>query len=66
MRVGNNMTMQQGFEAQPNIGGLGILPQQGYYQQGGVSSSLTAQLTPGRHVRADGVPVEDVRYGRDD
>ncbi|GMK59629.1 hypothetical protein CspeluHIS016_0802350 [Cutaneotrichosporon spelunceum] len=35
MRVGNNMAMQQGYEAQPNIGGLGIPPQQGYYQQGG-------------------------------
>lgn len=39
MRVGggNMATQPMTFDAQPNIGGLGILPQQGYYQQNGVS-----------------------------
>lgn len=45
MRVGSNMSIQQGYEAQPNIGGLGILPQQGYYQQGGVSVQLSPRST---------------------
>lgn len=45
MRVGSNMTTQpMSFETQPNIGGLGILPQQGYYQQSGVSSADSRRL----------------------